>query len=127
MSPIGIGTWQWGNQFLWKYDSKNDGQLRETYDFLKVQKNIWFDTAEVYGKDSRSETLIGQFSQQTNGNIPNSRPLILTKFAPSVSRIGPESVVQVGMAMLVPASLAPCIIVINNLCSIRRQAILSQD
>ena len=25
--PIGVGTWAWGNQFLWGYDPAQDAQL----------------------------------------------------------------------------------------------------
>jgi Aldo/keto reductase family len=98
MSPIGIGTWQWGNEFLWNYNSKNDNNLRDTYNFLRDKDHIWFDTAEVYGKNSRSETLLGQFSLETLVNEKRKSlvrpPTVLTKFAPKITRIGQQEVVN---------------------------------
>ena len=95
ISPVGIGTWQWGNQFLWNYDSKNDDELNDTFDYLSSVDNIWFDTAEVYGKNSRSETLLGVFNKKLSAKV--KRPIILTKGAPQPLRIGPEAMFKAGV------------------------------
>jgi hypothetical protein len=35
VSPMGVGTWAWGNQFLWGYDpQKSDAALQETFDHV---------------------------------------------------------------------------------------------
>ena len=93
LNPIGFGCWSWGNEFLFSYDPKNDGELRRTYDFVRKQPNAWFDTAEVYGKDHRSETLLGEFGSALT---PEERPLIFTKCAPQPQRIGRKVMFDAG-------------------------------
>jgi len=51
-------------------------------------ENSLFDTAEVYGKDHRSEELLGMFRDKDARYKSLNKPLLLTKFAPSVLRIG---------------------------------------
>lgn len=95
MSPIGVGTWQWGNKFLWDYKESDDESLRRTYEYLLEKPSIWFDTAEVYGKDHRSERLLGEFSQN---RTVFQQPTILTKCAPNFFRVGKESIVEAAKA-----------------------------
>ena len=94
LNPIGFGTWSWGNEFLFNYRKENDPELQKTYEFLRQQSNIWFDTAEVYGKDHRSETLLGQFGENLNAQ---NKPVIFTKCAPQPQRIGNEVMFQSGL------------------------------
>ena len=50
VSPMGLGTWSWGNQFLWGYDKSMDAELQEVFN-LMVSKGInIFDTADSYGE-----------------------------------------------------------------------------
>lgn len=69
MSPLGCGTWSWGNRFLWQYDVKGDSycqvamfyvvialtvdiddeNLKKTYDYVIRNGINWFDTADSYG------------------------------------------------------------------------------
>lgn len=50
VSPMGFGTWAWGNKFLWDYDTKMDPELQEMFN-LVVSKGInLFDTADSYGE-----------------------------------------------------------------------------
>lgn len=85
--PIGLGTWAWGDSLFWKYDPKNDGQLREVFDYAVEQGITFWDTAELYGL-GRSEQLLGEFSA---GN-PNIQ--IATKFAALPWRTKPSDVVE---------------------------------
>lgn len=50
VSPMGLGTWSWGNQLLWGYDKSMDAELQEVFN-LMVSKGInIFDTADSYGE-----------------------------------------------------------------------------
>lgn len=50
VSPMGFGTWAWGNKFLWDYNTKMDPELQEMFN-LVVSKGInLFDTADSYGE-----------------------------------------------------------------------------
>ena len=46
---IGLGTWSWGNQIFWDYQTNDDDDLRETYnEALKRGFNL-IDSADSYG------------------------------------------------------------------------------
>lgn len=34
VSPLGLGTWAWGNQFLWGYDTSMDAELQEVFNLV---------------------------------------------------------------------------------------------
>ena len=78
ISPLGIGTWQWGDRLVWGYgkEAYTDEDLQASFD-ASIQAGInFFDTAEVYGQ-GRSETLLGRAIRGT------TQPLIVaTKFMP---------------------------------------------
>lgn len=120
LSTIGVGTWSWGNRFLWQYDTNQDPELYKTYQYCIDNGINWFDTADSYGTgklSGRSEELLGQFKQQrleqqqekqsqsssffssfTNKNIvkspsTSSRANIITKLAPYPWRIGTQSMI----------------------------------
>lgn len=78
ISPIGIGTWAWGDKLYWNYGRSDytDADLSATFETSLAAGITWFDTAEVYGS-GRSERLLGQFMKQTG-----QTPLIATKFMP---------------------------------------------
>ena len=38
VSPIGVGTWSWGNQFLWGYSTEADAALQEVFDYVLVSE-----------------------------------------------------------------------------------------
>jgi aryl-alcohol dehydrogenase-like predicted oxidoreductase len=75
---LGVGTWAWGNTTLWGYDTKNDGQLQQTFAAAIDAGVPFFDTAEGYG-DGRSEQLCGQFEQATK-----KQAIVATKFCPTI-------------------------------------------
>jgi aryl-alcohol dehydrogenase-like predicted oxidoreductase len=74
---LGIGTWPWGQTFLWNYGVKyGEAELREAYRAALDAGLTFFDTAEVYGM-GESERLLGAFVAETP-----ARPVIATKFNP---------------------------------------------
>lgn len=109
LSPMGVGTWSWGNQFVWGYDESIDPELEKVFDrAVDAGINI-FDTADSYGTgnglDGRSEVLLGQFlkkypvKSELKGSFEQkaqkqSSVNIASKFAPYPWRITPKSVVQ---------------------------------
>lgn len=90
VSPLGIGTWQWGDTFFWGYGKGEytDDDLRASF-HASVEAGInFFDSAEFYGL-GRSETLLGQFARQVSG------PLVLaTKYMPYPWRLRAGSLMQ---------------------------------
>lgn len=74
--PLGIGTWQWGDSFVWGYRRHHDTSLQDAYTASFEAGLTFFDTAEMYGF-GRSERLIGQFTHQHS-----TPPIIATKFMP---------------------------------------------
>ena len=34
VSPMGLGTWAWGNQFLWGYETDQDAELQEVFNLM---------------------------------------------------------------------------------------------
>jgi aryl-alcohol dehydrogenase-like predicted oxidoreductase len=61
---IGVGTWAWGNQFLWGYGPDQDAQLAAAFQRAVDLGLHFFDTADSYGTgrfSGRSETLLGSW------------------------------------------------------------------
>lgn len=88
---IGVGTWAWGNQFLWGYRPElHDAALEATFRRAVALGLHFFDTADSYGTGrftGRSEQLLGRFL--------NAMPLerrhqlcVATKLAPFPWRLG---------------------------------------
>lgn len=76
ISPIGIGTWAWGDRFVWGYSKDQDAELKASFQTTIDAGINLFDTAELYGF-GQSERLVGQFMQTTK------EPLVIaTKFMP---------------------------------------------
>ena len=87
---IGLGTWSWGNQIFWDYQTNNDDDLRQTYkEALRRGFNL-IDTADSYGTgklNGRSEELLGKFLLDTSSS-QKKRIQIATKLAPYPWRVG---------------------------------------
>jgi pyridoxine 4-dehydrogenase len=88
--PIGVGTWAWGNQFLWGYDPAQDTCLQATFMRAVALGLRFFDTADSYGTgrlQGRSEALLGRFCA---GLTPPQRDQLqlATKLAPFPWRLG---------------------------------------
>lgn len=78
VSPLGIGTWAWGDTLVWGYgsDSYTDEDIHAAFD-TSVEAGInFFDTAEAYGR-GRSEEIVGRLT------LAREEPLVVaTKFTP---------------------------------------------
>ena len=87
---IGVGTWAWGNQFLWGYDPSRDAELEQAFRRCVALGLRFFDTADSYGTgrfNGRSEELLGRFCAALPAD--QARPLCLaTKLAPFPWRLG---------------------------------------
>jgi len=88
---LGVGTWAWGNQFLWGYDpQRDDSVLEATFRRCLERDLLFFDTADSYGTgrlNGRSEQLLGRFASQCSPS-ERERLTIATKLAPFPWRIG---------------------------------------
>lgn len=99
LSPIGFGTWSWGNEFLWGYKEGEDEELGRTFDYA-VQAGVnWFDTADSYGTSGRSESLLGRFDKGQQRRR-NKGALFATKLAPFPWRVSGESMRKAAAASL---------------------------
>jgi pyridoxine 4-dehydrogenase len=87
---IGIGTWSWGNRFLWGYDPEQDSEIQAAFTRAVALGLLFFDTADSYGTgrwNGRSETLLGRWCAE----LPAARRKALTvatKLAPFPWRLG---------------------------------------
>jgi pyridoxine 4-dehydrogenase len=87
---IGVGTWAWGNQFLWGYRAEQDTVLEATFQRAVALGFTFFDTADSYGTgrlQGRSEALLGAFAAA----LPAERRkglCLATKLAPFPWRLG---------------------------------------
>lgn len=88
--PIGVGTWAWGNQFLWQYEPEQDPQLRRCFE-RAIQLGLrFFDTADSYGTgrfQGRSELLLGTFCSGLS-EAERQQVVVATKLAPFPWRLG---------------------------------------
>lgn len=77
ISPLGVGTWAWGDKLVWGYGKGySDADLEEAFR-ISIERGItFFDTAEIYGW-GRSERLLGKFVRGHNASV-----VIATKFFP---------------------------------------------
>ncbi len=86
ISPLGIGTWSWGDKLFWQYGKAYTADdVREAFDTSLAHGINWFDTAEIYGM-GQSETLLGQLAKTTDQHV-----VIATKFFPYPWRLGRRS------------------------------------
>lgn len=91
VSPgIGVGTWAWGNQFLWGYDPNQDAELQACFQRAVELGLRFFDTADSYGTGrfaGRSETLLGRFCAALDP-VQRQALTVATKLAPFPWRLG---------------------------------------
>eukprot|EP00929_Paragymnodinium_shiwhaense_P045460 TRINITY_DN2322_c0_g2_i1.p1 TRINITY_DN2322_c0_g2~~TRINITY_DN2322_c0_g2_i1.p1 ORF type:complete len:391 (-),score=77.32 TRINITY_DN2322_c0_g2_i1:52-1224(-) len=96
LSRLGVGTWQWGNQLLWGYDTSQDAGLQEVFDRFVAGGATWFDTGDSYGTgelEGRAESLLGQFSAALKER-GGPDVVLATKLAAYPWRLTPESMVE---------------------------------
>lgn len=83
VTPLGIGTWQWGDSMFWGYGKDYaEDEIKAAFDASLAAGVAFFDTAEIYGQ-GRSERFLGRF---IGGN--GQRPIVATKFMPLPWRLG---------------------------------------
>ncbi len=84
ISPLGIGTWQWGSRTLWGYGAEyTEADLNAAFQASLEAGINFFDTAEVYGS-GLSETLLGRAIRAAG------RPVVVaTKYMPFPWRLSP--------------------------------------
>uniref|UniRef100_A0A1D1XM44 Putative oxidoreductase At1g06690, chloroplastic n=1 Tax=Anthurium amnicola TaxID=1678845 RepID=A0A1D1XM44_9ARAE len=85
VSPMGFGTWAWGNQLLWGYQERMDNDLQEIFNLAVRNGVTLFDTADSYGTgrlNGQSESLLGKFIREFPGSkAVRDNIVIATKFA----------------------------------------------
>ncbi|KAF3956474.1 hypothetical protein CMV_018399 [Castanea mollissima] len=104
VSPMGFGTWAWGNQLLWGYQESMDTELQQTFN-LAVDNGInLFDTADSYGTgrlNGQSEKLLGKFIREYQGQKRVQNEIVIaTKFAAYPWRLTPGQFVNACKASL---------------------------
>jgi aryl-alcohol dehydrogenase-like predicted oxidoreductase len=83
ISPMGIGTWAWGDKLLWNYGrGYGEKDIFEAFHTSVATGINFFDTAEVYGWGT-SERLLGQLRT----TAPHAL-VVTTKFFPYPWRLG---------------------------------------
>ena len=108
VSPLGLGTWSWGNRFLWGYSPEMDPELQQMFNYAVSHGINLFDTADSYGSppahvspnamgatgtgqwNGRSEILLGRFLKEFPDD---ARIHIATKFAAYPWRVFPANIV----------------------------------
>lgn len=91
ISPLGIGTWAWGDGLYWGYGSNyGENDLQQAFDETLHDGIDFFDTAEVYGL-GKSEKFIGEF--RAASPVGNTA-VIATKFFPMPWRLTRGQVVS---------------------------------
>ncbi|KAJ8650224.1 hypothetical protein MRB53_003247 [Persea americana] len=85
VSPMGFGTWAWGNQLLWGYEEAMDSGLQETFNLAVKNGITLFDTADSYGTgrlNGQSEKLLGKFIREFQGPKGSREDIVIaTKLA----------------------------------------------
>ena len=93
-SPLGFGTWAWGNKLLWDYDESRDEEFQQVFNLLVSSGINFFDTADSYGTGKitgRSEVLLGKFLDEYPGSDKvRNNVKIATKLAAYPFRLLPS-------------------------------------
>jgi aryl-alcohol dehydrogenase-like predicted oxidoreductase len=78
ISPLGVGTWSWGNRFYWGFGTGEYGEadIQAAYHVSARAGINLFDSAEIYAR-GLSEKYLGTFAE----NQPTP-PILATKFFP---------------------------------------------
>lgn len=85
---VGVGTWQWGDRRVWRYDSKAGEREAEAAFRAACDGGLtFFDTAEMYGGGT-SERLLGRFAARDPDVV------VATKFAPWPWRLRASSLTR---------------------------------
>lgn len=90
LPAIGVGTWAWGNSFLWGYEPSQDEALEAGFRRCTALGLTFFDTADSYGTgrfNGRSELLLGRFVSRLPA-AERDALTVATKLAPFPWRLG---------------------------------------
>jgi aryl-alcohol dehydrogenase-like predicted oxidoreductase len=80
--PLGLGTWQWGDQGMWQYGTGyTQSDVEAAYRESRAAGITFFDTAEIYGR-GLSESMLGPLVRQERSGV-----IVATKFAPLPYRL----------------------------------------
>ncbi|MFI5272176.1 MAG: aldo/keto reductase [Ktedonobacterales bacterium] len=89
VSPLGMGTWQWGDVRLWGYGKDYaQGDVEAAYSASRAQGINFFDTAEIYGSGT-SERILGRLVRTDSGA---GAVVVASKFAPLPYRLTARSI-----------------------------------
>ncbi|GAB4213305.1 MAG: aldo/keto reductase [Synechococcales cyanobacterium] len=103
ISPLGVGTWAWGDQWFWGYGhTYRETDLADAFAVSRDLGITFFDTAEVYGF-GHSESLLGQFSCPYRQNVQ-----LATKIMPFPWRLGAQAVRSTLQASLKRLAVPAC-------------------
>ncbi|XAR71593.1 Pyridoxine 4-dehydrogenase [Bertholletia excelsa] len=98
VSPMGFGTWAWGNQLLWGYQEGIDSELQRAFNLIVENGINLFDTADSYGTgrlNGQSEKLLGKFIREFEGKKQAKDNIVIaTKFAAYPWRLTPGQFVN---------------------------------
>jgi pyridoxine 4-dehydrogenase len=93
IGTLGLGCWAWGNKLVFQYDESMDDELQRVFNRAVDGGIKLFDSADSYGKDGRSETLLGEFLRE----CPSAKKdgvILATKLAPYPWRVTSKSFVD---------------------------------
>lgn len=89
ISPIGLGTWSWGDRLFWAYGVTHSREDVEAALKATIEAGINFiDTAEVYGFGG-SEKLLGRFVKDIQQDL-----VITSKLFPYPWRLSTKSLIR---------------------------------
>src|SRR5215469_6559559 len=89
VSPLGTGTWQWGDMAFWGYGhGYGQAEVEAAYAASRSSGITFFDTAEIYGRGT-SERILGQF---VRGDADPTHVVVASKFAPLPQRLSARSI-----------------------------------
>ena len=93
VSTLGLGTWSWGNRFLYNYDPSQDESIADAFREAASAGVTLFDSADSYGTGAlsgRAESLLGSFLNDRSlcsSSYRESKVIAATKIAPYPWRI----------------------------------------
>ena len=89
VTPIGIGTWSWGDSIVWKYGSGYaEQEIEDAFQTALRSGVTFFDSAEMYGR-GKSEKFLGQFVRASGAPVT-----VATKFMPLPWRLTKNSLLD---------------------------------
>ena len=93
VSTLGLGTWSWGNRFLYGYETSQDASIAEAFREAAGAGVTLFDSADSYGTGAlsgRAESLLGSFLGDRAlcpSSYRSSKVIAATKIAPYPWRV----------------------------------------